>query len=282
MKFLLILLILFPMQAWPIEEGILKLNQTVLPEMIVADRRGDGAVTIEEVIHDVKSFIHSSSDTRERNSFNTIGRPSHESTSNEESTVSTYLPCKPIWAMDLSESSMDYDDFIMFMDALLPDLDQLQILILSSVWLNDKSWDILLPILQRETFKYLNVCGTNYSTQKIKPILERGASLSPHSWFNLSLKLVFSHKSYLNRLKGDIKWVKSCADKGVLHESWCEAHNNYYKEPKIKQIEKAKALNLLTGDDEVDVDFEISDASFGDEDEVANGVNALSLGDGSW
>ncbi len=282
MKFSLILFIISVNEVWAIEEGILKLNQTVLPEMIVADRRGDGAVTINEVIQDVKSFMHPSSHTQERDSLDTIERPSLESISNEASTVSTHPPCKPVWAVDLSESSMDDSDFNRFMNELSPDLGQLQILILSSVWLNDESWDILLSLLQRENFKYLDVSGvSHYSNRRIKPILERGKLLYPDICLNLSCKLIFSCKTYVKRLKEDIQWVQLCVDEGILHENWDEAHKNYYKDPKIKQIKEAQALNLLTGDDEVDVNFEIGDASFSDEYVVVDRIKALSLEDAS-
>lgn len=276
---LLIFIVVWCLPACAMESGILKLNQIVLPETIIADRRADGAVTLDEVIYDVKSFIHPSSYTKKHDSVDTTKRTSFESTSDETSTVSTYPPGKTIWAIDLSESYMDECDFNTFMTTLLPDLDQLQILILSSVKLNDASWDILLPLLERENFEYLDVNGvTSYSNSRIKPILERGKRRYPGTWLSLSRKLIFSNKTYIKKLKESTLWIQSCIGDYLLDPNWHQSHITYYTNQGIKQIKQAHTLNLLTGDDAFDLDSDVHHLPYsGEEDEITDQVKTLSI-----
>jgi hypothetical protein len=249
---------------WSMEEGILRLDQKVVPELILSD--SPGAITVRYAIDSIKDIIHPVTILSERSSF--------ESTSNEESAILTRIICQPIWAVDLSNTFMSSSDFKIFMREMLLDFSQLQVLVLSTVSLKDDSWNELLPLLSSEHFQYLDVCGTQYSNKRIVPILKRGKSYDSTLWPYLSLKLIFSNQTYYNQLKKEGQWIKSCVEVGELHRDWHQRHTHYYQ-TLDKKIKQAKALNLLSGDSDVDQEFE-EDGSF-DHEHLTSRLNQLSL-----
>ena len=140
----------------------------------------------------------------------------------------------------------------------LPEFSKLQVLIVATISLNEDSWNELLLILSNEHFQHLDVCGTIYSNRRIFPVLQRGRACFSTSWPDLSLKLIFSNESYYKRLERDINWIQlvsQVTERGLLHEDWDNRHKIYYQTV-CRTIMQAEALNLLTGDSDVDKEFE--------------------------
>ena len=116
------------------------------------------------------------------------------------------LNSRLIWEVDLLKTFMRSYDLEIFAREILklPELSKLQVLIVSTVFLKNESWDELLLILSGEHFQHFDVCGTSFSNRQIFPILSRGKANFSTLWPDLSLKLIFSNNSYYNQLKKDV------------------------------------------------------------------------------
>ena len=167
------------------------------------------------------------------------------------------LNSRLIWEVDLLKTFMRSYDLEIFAREILklPELSKLQVLIVSTVFLKNESWDELLLILSGEHFQHFDVCGTSFSNRQIFPILSRGKANFSTLWPDLSLKLIFSNNSYYKKLKNDVNWIQLVTQRGLLHEDWDKRHKIYYQ-TLYNTIKQAKPLNLLTGDSDVDQEFE--------------------------
>jgi len=215
------------------EGGILKLNQRVISEIILED--SPGAITVRYAIDSIKDIINAG-------------------TATDLSDNLTPIECKPIWAVDLTDTYMSAYDFNVFIQEMGPFFPQLEVLILSTVNLNEISVEHLMLLMEGSCFKHLVLCGTFYTNIGIVRVLESISRTNRSK--DLSLKLIFALKSYCKRLDKDIKWIEKYIQTGLLHPDWYLTHAQYYDtvEPVIKQ---AKAIQLLTGDSDYDGDHDI-------------------------
>ena len=246
------------------EDGILKLNQEIVPELILSEC--PGAITLRYAVDSIKDLISDHHNSSERTSVESASDPDGKSLSFVANTeVSELISAQVrnsrlIWAVDISKTFMRSYDLEIFAREILtqPELSKLQVLIVSTVFLNDESWDDLLPILSSEYFQHLDVCGTFYSNKRIFPILQRGKANFSTLWLDFSLKLIFSDNSYCKILKNDVNWIQLVTQRGLLHEDWDKRHKIYYQ-TLYDTIKQARPLNLLTGDSDVDKEFEEAD-----------------------
>ena len=154
------------------------------------------------------------------------------------------------------------DDFIIFITEMKPLLSQLQVLVLSTVNLDEKSFEHLMLLMEGSCFKHLDLSGTLNSNRSIVHVLQFISRTNRSS--DLSLKLIFALQSYYKRLINGFQWVEQCVERGLLHRDWYQMHEQYYGtvEPVIKQ---AKAIQLLSGDSDSDeddyIDSEVNDIS---------------------
>ena len=246
--------------AWCLEEGIIKLDQKVAPDEIINEF--PGAVTVQYAIESIKDLI-ATPPLSERSSHGSI---THEEL---EHSVVVY---KPTWAVDLSKTYMSNKDFSTFMIEMKTEFAHLSVLVLSTVSLQIESWDHIFPYLQKDTFRYINVCGTTYANSGITPVLTSGSEKYSDKWTPLSLKLIFADKTYYKQLKKNMKWYIPFVDNKSLHDHWGEAHAAYYATD-YKVIASAKPVRLITGDSDDESDL---DCSF-DNGDVIEGMKAISM-----
>ncbi len=248
--------LLFCSNIWSIEDGILKLDQKVKPAMILSDF--PGAVTVRYAIDSIKDII-ATPPLSERSSY--------ESTEHEVSDSSVVIP-KPIWALDLSGTYLSAGDFSTFMTEMESEFTHLAVLILSTVSLKMSSWDYIFHYIERDTFKYVDVGGTSYASRGIIDVLKKGMAIYSNEWENLSLKLIFSDRTYYTRLRDTMDWYKPYVEGKLLHHQWYETHSRYF-ETDYTAIKNAKPIHLLTGDSDDESDLE---GSFDNDDVEFDGL----------
>ena len=238
--------------------GILKLNQRVTSEKIMLECI-PGAISVKYAIDSINDIIKAGT-TDLSNNF----------------TLFHFTPikCEPIWAVDLTCTSMSPYDFNYFIIEMRPLLSQLQVLILSTVKVSEYCLEHLMPLMESSCFKHLDLCRTIYSNRGIVHVLEFIARTNRSS--DLSLKLIFSFKSYYKRLINGFQWVAQCKERGLLHRDWYLMHEQYYDtvEPDISQ---AKAIQLLTGDSEYDGKYDCDDEESRDSENFDSHLSSFEL-----
>lgn len=271
----LLLLLFFGTKSWSIDQGILKYGQTIKNPLIVDQY--EGAITIRDCVADTKAYLGASLKERNGGPVPLMVRRSLDSeTSQEESLSSNEAGIKSIWAVDLSATYMDEEDFIYFMAELSPYFSELKILILKSVlFFKTSTWDVLSPYLQRENFEYLDVRGTICSGSAIAPIWEIMKMRFPDQWQNMSQKIIFVESTYYKTLKEKRNWFKDCLKQGLVPEQWFDQHRRYYAEKEMHdKIKKANPLYLLSGDSDYDAEHDTREST---SEDVFDDLSHLSL-----
>lgn len=149
--------------------------------------------------------------------------------------------------LDLNDTYMSMEDLETLLNKIVPEAQNLEVINLATLTLNESTWEkYLLPRLELNTLKFLDISNTNYSNKSIQPILSLGKGMHDNNWIKLSEKLIFSSKTYYTQLKGKGKWIAQCEKDECISSSWNNAHTNFYKdfEPKIKD---AKPITVPTG-----------------------------------
>lgn len=259
MKIILFTLLLC-LRVWSIEEGILKLDQKVKSPEILSDFTG--AISIRYAVDSIKDIILTPPLSE---------RSSYESTEHEASDHSA-IHHKATWAVDLTGTHMDINDFSTFMVEMRPNFTHLAVLVLSTVALDINSWDHIFSHLETDTFRYVNVCGTTYANSGIVPVLRKGAAKYSDRWTQLSLKLIFADKTYYKKLKKDMQWYKHCVENKSLHPDWDKAHELYYAGDH-KAIFHAQPIKLVTGDSDEETELE----NDSDNEGMIEGIESISL-----
>ncbi|MBA4249066.1 MAG: hypothetical protein C0432_04555 [Candidatus Puniceispirillum sp.] len=272
----LLLLLFFCTKSWSIDQGILKYGQTIKNHLIVDQY--EGAITIRDCVEDTKSYLGAS--LKERNDIAVplmVRRSLDSDTSQEEKSLSSNeAGIKSIWAVDLSATYMDEEDFIYFMAELSPYFSELKILILKSVSLfKESTWDVLFPYLQRENFEYIDVRGTICSGGKIQYIWKMIKDSFPDHWQNMSQKIIFAEDPYYKRAMQKTKWLQKCTEQQVTPQHWFDQHRRYYGEKEMQdKIKKANPLYLLSGDSDYDAEHDTRESM---SDDFLDHLNNLSL-----
>ncbi len=275
---IIVLLLFFCTKSWSIDQGILKYGQTIKNSFIVDQY--EGAITIRDCIDDTKAYLGKL--PKEKNDIPVplvVRRSLDSETSKDESLSSNEAEIHSIWAVDLSATYMDEEDFICFMEELSPYFSELKILILKSVLLfKDSTWDVLFPYLQRENFEYLDVRGTICSGSAVAPIWAIMKMRFPDHWQNMSQKIIFAEDSYYTRGMQKTRWLQRCIEQGIVPEQWFAVHTRYYNDKNEKlihdKIKKAKPLYFLSGDSDYDAEHDTRESM---DDEVLDDLSHLSL-----
>lgn len=260
----LFFLLLFCSNVLAIENGILKLNQNVKPAEIVDDFAG--AVTLRYAIDSIVEIIKYSTKSE---------RSSYASTEIENSDHSD-SQSTGIWAVDLNGTYMRSSDLSVFLIELNPLFLNLSVLSLKTVSLNQKVWDVIFSYLERDHFKYVDVCGTTFANRGIIDVLNKGNEIYGDSWESLSLKLIFANKSYYKKLKNEMEWYKTFVTNKLLHYDWDIAHKSYF-DTEFKVIEKAKPLHILTGDSDYENEWESMYDEYNKYETIIEGLESISL-----
>lgn len=156
-----------------------------------------------------------------------------------------------VWAIDLRDTEAFFDDLKEIITHVKT--DKLQVLMLGTTYPDSDLWtNLLLPLMAKDSFRYMNVRGTAYENKGIEELLKLGKKLYPTHWSNLSQKIIFASKAYYPQLKKKGQWIQRCEKDKLIGDKWDETHKNYYKENLDDKLSKANPLKVLTGESDTD------------------------------
>ena len=183
-----------------------------------------------------------------------------------------------IKVIDLSETYMSVSDFSSFLEAIKDEISSLQVFRLCTVDFTLSSWaSFLFPLMETETFLFLDVTATLYSNGGIKKVLNLGHERYGERWLPLSEKIIFSTAKYSYDLSTRVQWVRDYVDvQKTLSPNWKQSHDAYYRRV-LKEIDKVPAMHFLSSSDDERADGDASE-SFS-EDDLATEFSHLTAGD---
>lgn len=176
--------------------------------------------------------------------------------------------------LDLSGTVMSVTDFDDFWVNVKDKLTSLQVLKLRTVSLRDHHWtSFFFPLLEKDTFSFLDVVGAHYDNGAIRKVLDWGREYYADRWLPLSEKIIFSTAKYSYDLNTRVQWVRDYIGARKLSTAWKKNHDDYYRKV-WKEIERVPPMHFLTSsDDEGDLEGEDSFES----DDIGEGMAALTL-----